>query len=111
MSSRHSTPLKNNNTASQVLSITSGSTLPNTFSRIIGPAPIVQSTAKRDYYTRPTPQYNHNYDLYKKPSNDLRRDYSPYIYREPLYDDQPIIVARLPRYHTKAGAIKKPRTS
>jgi hypothetical protein len=111
MSSRHSTPLENDNTASQVSSITSRSTLPNAFSRMMGPAPVIQSTAKRDRYTRPIPQYNHNYDLYKKPSNDLRRDYSPYIYGEPLYDDRPIIVARLPRYHTEAGAVKKPRTS
>ena len=34
-----------------------------------------------------------------------------YIYGEPLYDDRPIVVARLPRYHTEAGAAKKPRTS
>jgi hypothetical protein len=67
----------------------------------MGPAPVIQSTAKRDCYIRPTPQYNHNYDIYKKPSNDIRCDYSPYVYGEPLYDDRPIIVARLPRYYTK----------
>ena len=55
MSSRHSTPLENDNTASQVSSITSRSTLPNAFSRMMGPAPVVQSTAKRDRCTRPTP--------------------------------------------------------
>ena len=71
MSSRHSTPLENDNTASQISSITSGSTLPNAFSRMMGPAPVVQSTAKRDRCTRPTPQYNHNYDPYKKPSNNI----------------------------------------
>jgi hypothetical protein len=98
MPSHYSTPLEDNTTASQALSITSGSTLPNAFSRIMGPAPVIQSTAKRDSCVRPTPRYNHNYDLYKKPSDDIRCDYSPYIYGEPLYDDRPIIVARLPRY-------------
>jgi hypothetical protein len=41
MPSYYSTPLKNNTIASKVLSITSGLTLPNAFSRIMGPAPIV----------------------------------------------------------------------
>jgi hypothetical protein len=111
MPSRHSTPLENDTMASQASSITSGSTLPNAFSRMMGPAPVIQSAAKRDSCARPTPQYNHNYNPYKKPSNDLQCDYSPYVYGEPLYDDRPIIVARLPRHHTKAGATKKPRTS
>jgi hypothetical protein len=111
MSSRHSILLENDNIASEASSITSESTLPNVFSRIIGLAPVIQSTVKRDCYTRLIPQYNHNHDLYKKLSNDLRRRYSLYIYREPLYDDRPIIMARLPRYYIKVSAIKKPRTS
>ncbi len=77
---------------------------------MIALAPVVQSTIKRDRCARPTPTYNHNYNPYKKPSVGLRRDYSPYVYREPLYDDRPITVARLPTYHTAVAAAKKPRT-
>ena len=106
MASCHSTPLENDTMASQA----SGSTLPNVFSRMMAPAPVVQSTAKRDRCTRPTLTYNHNYNPYEKPSVDLRRDYSPYVYGEPLYDDRPITVARLPAYHTAVAAVKKPRT-
>jgi hypothetical protein len=58
MSSRHSTPLENDTTVSQASTNASGSTLPNAFSRLMGPAPIIQSTAKRDLYARPTPIYN-----------------------------------------------------
>ena len=111
MSSRHSTPLENDTTASQAETITSGSTLPNAFSRMMGPAPTGQSTQKRDRYIRLKPQYNRNYNPFEKPPNDLRPDYSPYVFREPLYDDRAIIIARLPRYYTAAPAAKKPRTS
>jgi hypothetical protein len=76
----------------------------------MGPAPVIQSTAKHDYCVWPTPWYNYNYDLYKKLSSDIRCDYSPYVYGEPLYNNRPIIVARLPWYYIKAGAAKKPRT-
>jgi hypothetical protein len=111
MSSRHSTPPENDTIASQASSIASGSTLPNAFSRMMGAAPVVQSTAKRDRCARPPPQYNHNYNPFEKPSDDIRSGYSPYVYGEPLYDDRAIIVARLPRYYTAAPAAKKPRTS
>src|SRR6266536_4192693 len=108
MASRYSTLLENDTVASQVSTTTSRSTLPNAFNRMIQPAPVVQSTVKRDRCTRPTPTYNHNYNLYKKPPVDLRSDYSPYIYREPLYDDQLIIIARLLTYYIVSGPIKKP---
>ncbi len=110
MASCHSAPLENDTTASQASTTASRSTLPNAFSRMMAPAPVVQSTAKRDRCARPTPTYNHNYNPYEKPSVDLCRDYSPYVYGEPLYDDRAITVARLPAYHTVAAATKKPRT-
>jgi hypothetical protein len=62
MSSYYSTLLKNNTIVSQASTNTSGSTLPNTFSRLIGPAPVIQSTAKQDLYIRPTPIYNQYYN-------------------------------------------------
>ena len=111
MSSRHSTPLENDTTASQASTNASGSTLPNAFSRMMGPAPTGQSTQKRDRYIRLKPQYNRNYNPFEKPPNDLRPDYSPYVFGEPLYDDRAIIIARLLRYYTAAPAVKKPRTS
>ena len=110
MSSRHSTPLKNDTTASQASTNAFRSTLPNAFSRLIGPAPVIQSTAKRDLYTRLTSVYNQYYNPFQKPADDLRSNYSPYVYEEPLYDDRAIIVARLLKHHTEAGAAKKPRT-
>jgi hypothetical protein len=110
MASRHSTPLENDTTASQPSTTALGSTLPSAFSRMMQPAPVIQSTVKRDRCVRPTPTYNHNYNLYKKPLVDLRSDYSPYVYREPLYDNRPITVARLPTFHTALGPAKKPRT-
>ena len=110
MSSRHFTPLENDTTVSQASTNASGSTLPNAFSRLMGPAPVIQSTAKRDLYIRPTPIYNQYYNLFQKPADDLRSDYSPYVYREPLYDDRAIVVARLLKHHTEASAVKKPRT-
>ena len=55
MASRHSTPLENDTIASRTSSIASRSTLPNAFSRMMGLAPVIQSTAKRDCCIRPTP--------------------------------------------------------
>ena len=110
MSSRHFTLLENDITAFKTETITSGSTLPNAFSHLIGPAPVIQSTTKRDLYVRLTPVYNQYYNPFQKPADDLRSDYSPYVYGEPLYDDRAIVVARLPKHHTEASAAKKPRT-
>ena len=97
--------------ASQASGTPSGSALPNAFGRMMGPAPVVQSTAKRDRCNRPQPEYNNNYNSYEKLRDDLRPDYSPFEFGEPLFDDRPIIIARLPRLHTAASASKKPRTA
>jgi len=55
MSSRHFTLLENDITAFKTETITSGSTLPNAFSHIMGPAPTGQSIQKRDRYIRLKP--------------------------------------------------------
>ena len=110
MSSRHSTLLENDTTVSQASTTASGLTMPNAFSRLMAAAPVVQSTAKRDLYTRPTPVYNQYYNPFQVPVDNLYPNYSLYAYREPLYDDRAIIMARLPKHHTAAGAAKKPRT-
>ena len=81
------------------------------FSRIISHANVVQSSAKRDKYTRLTPKYNENYDLYKPQPSKLSPDYSPYVFGEPLFDDKPVIITRLPKYYLVALLPKKPRTS
>jgi hypothetical protein len=86
MSSRHSTPLENDTTASQASTTASGLTMPNAFSRLMAAAPVVQSTVKRDLCTRPTPVYNQYYNPFQVPVDDLHPDYSPYVYGEPLYD-------------------------
>jgi hypothetical protein len=82
----------------------------NAFSRLMAAAPVVQSTVKRDLYTRPTPVYNQYYNPFQVPADDLYPDYSPYVYGEPLYDDRAIVVARLLKHYTAAGAAKKLRT-
>jgi hypothetical protein len=84
--------------------------MPNAFSRLMAVAPVVQSTAKRDLYTRPTPVYNQYYNPFQVLVDDLYPDYSLYVYGEPLYDDYVIIVARLLKYYTVAGVAKKPCT-
>jgi hypothetical protein len=110
MSSRYSIPLKNDTIVSQASTTASGLTMPNAFSRLMAAAPVVQSTAKRDLYTRPTPVYNQYYNPFQVPADDLHPDYSLYAYGEPLYDDRAIVVARLLKHYTVAGVAKKPRT-
>jgi hypothetical protein len=111
MSSRQPTPLEIDAEASRASSPTSGSTLPNAFSRLMGGTLVIRSAAKRDRCARPAPSYNQHYNPFQKPADDLRVDYSPYVYGEPLYDDRAIIVARLLKFYTAAAAAKKPRTA
>jgi hypothetical protein len=110
MSSCYSILLKNDTTVSQASTTASGLTMPNAFSRLMAAAPVVQSTIKRDLCTRPTPVYNQYYNPFQVPADDLHPDYSLYAYGEPLYDDCAIVVARLLKHYTAAGAVKKPRT-
>jgi hypothetical protein len=45
------------------------------------------------------------------PPNDLDKEYSPYVYKEPLYNNRAITVANLPRQHILASAAKRQQTS
>jgi hypothetical protein len=70
----------------------------------------IQEVLHRDICNHPEPIYNTNYNPYKKPPKERPGGYSPYVYREPLWDDRPILVARLPRGYTITGPAKKKRT-
>jgi hypothetical protein len=63
--------------------------------------------ALRDTCLRPTPKYNTNYNLYATLSKDLPNRYSPYIFKEPLYNDQPVIVNELPKNCVVAPLLKR----
>jgi hypothetical protein len=67
-------------TTSQLLSV------PNAFNRIMdkGKGPFL---VLRDSCSRPIPIYNSNYNLYAIPNKDIPGGYSPYIYKEPLFDN------------------------
>jgi hypothetical protein len=108
MSSCQELPL---DTASQASAVPSTSTLPNAFGQLMQSQQATTSTAQRDRCQRPSVVYNQNYNLYTAPPVDLPPIYLPYVFREPLYNDRAVIVARLPRQHTVAEPPKKPRTA
>jgi hypothetical protein len=62
--------------------------LPNAFNHIMG---AVKETSNpgviRDTCLRLTLEYNSNYNLYVVPREDLHQGYSPYIFKEPLFDN------------------------
>ena len=64
----------------------------------------------RDRCKRPTPIYNKNYNPHEALRVDILKGYSPYIFKEPLFDDRLVVVAQLPKKCTLAGASKRPRT-
>jgi hypothetical protein len=67
--------------------------------------------ALRDTCLRLIPKYNTNYNPYATPSEDLPNGYSPYVFKEPLYDDRPVIVNELPKNCVIAPLPKRPRTA
>ena len=73
-------------TRSTSTTITSQSSIPNAFGRMMqgekGRDPVL-----RDTCLRVTLKYNTNYNPYATPSEDLPNGYSPYVFKEPLYDD------------------------
>jgi hypothetical protein len=71
---------------------------------------VMQQATWHDTYKRPTLTYNHNYDLFKKPSDTLPYSYSPYVFGEPLFNNRAVIIKRLPKHHIIAGPSKRPRT-
>ena len=95
------------------LTFTTTSQLPlvlNAFNRIInkGKGP---SLMLRDSCLRLTLAYNSNYNLYVTLCKDITSGYSPYVFKEPLFDDRPIIVVQLPKHCVLAPPAKRPRTS
>jgi len=83
----------------------------NTFSRMMGGQPPVADPIVKDKCKRPIPTYNTNYNPDKLPPMGLSPAYSPYVFGEPLFDDRPLNIDRLPRRHTLVGSTKKPLTS
>ena len=110
MSSRQSTPVKIDATASEASATPLGSTAPSVFGRMMG-TETVQKKAIRDTCKRPTPTYNTKYNPFEKPSPDVPGGYSPYKYLEPLFDDQLVITIRIPKYYTLAPPLKRPCTA
>jgi hypothetical protein len=114
MASRQSTPIDLASEASgtrSVSAVPSGLSLPNAFGRMMAPNGPIQSVINRDKCNRPTPKYNANYNPNTKPPEGLSGGYSPYVYGEPLWDDRPVIVERLPKHFTVAPPPKKARTA
>lgn len=106
------TPAEPGSFAPESSMTTSEPALPNAFGLLMqGKASTAKSIQLRDRCKRPTPIYNDNYDPTKTPPEDLPASYSPYIFGEPLFDDRPVITARLPTAHIIAGASTRPRTS
>ena len=70
----------------------------------------ISESLRRDRYNRPIPLYNKNYDPIKLPPIDLPKDYSPFVYLEPLFDDRPIVIANLLAKWSVIGAAVRPRT-
>ena len=64
----------------------------------------------RDTCQRPKVTYNERYDPFKTPPADLDPQYSLYAYIEPLHDDRPLIIARIPSNHVLTDVVRRPRT-
>ena len=97
-------------TRSTSITTTSQSSLPNAFGRIMpgekGLDPIL-----RDTCIRTTPQYNTNYNPYAIAREDLPARYSPYVFKEPLYDDRPVTVNELPKNCVITPPAKRTRSA
>jgi len=109
MSSRTEYLLIINNNKSHLSPTPSRSTLQNVFGLIM-PQPAEHAAVQRDRCSRPPLKYNHNYDPTKPPNPNQPSGYSLYVYREPLFNDQEVIIKNLLKHHTVAPTAKKPRT-
>ena len=111
--SRQNTPIDLTSKASSLgsaFAAPSRLSLPNAFSRIIAGKGKMQEVLHRDTCNCLELIYNTNYNPYKKPPKERPGGYSPYVYREPLWDDRAVVVARLLRGYIIAGPAKKKRT-
>lgn len=121
MSSRHESLNPTSNDEFDTLdtaSNTPSSLVPNAFGRMMAASmealnpsddATIPITRLRDTCYRPEPVYNINYNPHHAPPRDLNPEYSPYSNGEPLFDDRPIITARLPPRHVVTGAQRRPR--
>jgi hypothetical protein len=84
---------------------------PNAFTTIIRPAKPFPVKVIKDKYNRLIPIYNGNYNPEKLTPEDQLLDYSPYAFREPLFNNRVAIISRLPRWHVLASTLKRARLS
>jgi hypothetical protein len=87
------------------------SSVRNAFGLMQSGGSLPQPAQQRDRCQRPTPTYNSNYNPYEPPPEDRPRTYSPYANGEPLFDDRPVIVSRLPIGYIIASATVRPKTA
>ena len=82
----------------------------NAFNRIMdkGKGP---SLMLRDSCSRLILIYNSNYNLYAIPNEDILGGYSPYVYKEPLFDDRLIVIIELLKYCILVPLLQRPRMS
>jgi hypothetical protein len=97
-------------TRSTSIAMTSQSSIPNAFGHMMQNEK-GHNTLLRDTCLCPIPKYNTNYNPYATPREDLPNDYSPYVFKEPLYDNRAIIVTELPKNYIVAPPPKRPRTA
>ena len=74
---------------------------------MMAPQVVKQATVLRDRCFRPVLVYNDRYDPTKLLSEDLKADYSPYDYRELLFDDREVDIRRLPTGYVLAPTAKR----
>ena len=80
-------------TRSKSAATSQSSSLPNAFSHLMGGKGKGPEVILRDRYKRPTPIYNKNYNPHEAPRVDIPKGYSPYIFKEPLFNDRLVVVA------------------
>ncbi len=90
------------------ITITSQLLIPNAFSHIMQ-GEKRYNPALYDTCLCPMPKYNINYNLYATPSKDLPNRYSPYVFKELLYDNRPVIINKLPKNCVVAPLLKRPQ--
>ena len=107
MSSRTECLLIINDNESHPSPTPSRSTLQNAFGLMITPQPAEHAALQRDRCSRSPLEYNHNYDHTKPPNPNQPGGYSLYVYREPLFNNQEVIIKNLPKHPIVAPTTKK----
>ena len=110
MSSRAPTPAADSPNRAEASPAPLAGTVNSAFGRMMNTARDHSPLRPRDRCTRPPLTYNENYNPEQPPLTDLPYNYSPYNYGEPLFDDRPFLVARLPPRWAETPAPARPRT-